>query len=70
MVGIQNTGQAGQIHHYNESTIYLYIKQTQTSPTLHVLLLGNVKDTKATENMTLYLKKKKHLLFERYQDVC
>lgn len=46
------------------------LNKTQTSPTLHVLLLGNVKDTKATENMTLYLKKKKHLLFERYQDVC
>lgn len=44
MAGIQNAGQAGQIHYYYVSTVSLML-QHRVAPTLHVMLPGNVRGT-------------------------
>ena len=57
MAGIQNAGQAGQIHYYYVSTVSIYVKtQHRVAPTLHLVLPGNVSGTWGTENMTILLK--------------
>lgn len=65
-VGIQSARGAEQTHHHNGTQAFFYVKRKcKVVPTLHSIPLGNVKDTKATENMTLLKtnKQKNYLLF-------